>query len=288
MNLLDRKIQLSAFCLRVGLTLLILSSVSQASYENTTQLGIKKEKNQISLVNNFSYRMSSDAFDNNDQKVFNHGLGYNGTLFFLDQYYASFGAAATYHSVDSSIIEDDNAAFHFTDLSIGLGTKGFAMYKGEQDSLSLFSNIRNVFPLSETSRNEGYKSIPSISSDLAYQRGPLSFVLSGQYSYVMNSFETNTRGLYNLRSSTVAGITARYNYKRLRFQYSYRFGVLEYMDGNRLGSSGNNFSVMAMFNKTLWAGISTSNLSYVEEQYVDVWFYDPFTRIYNLTMGVTF
>ncbi len=272
----------------IGVFVFGLGNIASASYENTTQLGIEKKKNQIQLVNSFNYRMSSDAFDSNDRKVFNHGLGYNGTLFFLDKYYANAGLAATYHSVDSTIIQEDNGAYHLSDAVLGLGTKGFQLYKGNSDSLSLFNNIRNVVPLSDRSRNEGYKSLTSVSGDLAYQRGPISFVLTGQYSYVFNSFETNTDGLYNLRSSTVAGLTARYNYKKLRLQYSYRFGVLEYMDGNRLGSSGNTLSIMALFNKSLWAGISTSNLSYAEEQYVDVWFYDPFRRIYNLTLGVTF
>ncbi len=274
--------------LAIGVGSLMACSLSLASYENTTQLGIKKKESQINLVNSFSYRMSSDAFDSNDRKVFNHGLGYNGTLFFLDKYYANAGLAATYHSVDSTIIQQDNGTYHLSDAVIGLGTKGFQLYKGNSDSLSLFNNIRNVVPLSDRSRNEGYKSLTSVSGDLAYQRGPLSFVLTGQYNYVFNSFETNTDGLYNLRSSSLAGVTARYNYKKLRLQYSYRFGVLEYMDGNRLGSSGNTLSIMALFNKSLWAGISTSNLSYAEEQYVDVWFYDPFRRIYNLTLGVTF
>ncbi len=265
-----------------------ISSFSIASYENSTQLGIDQEESKINLVNSLSYGVSSDALDNNKQKVFNHGLGYTGTLFFLDKFYANAGLAATYTSVDTRVVENDNGSFNLSDLSIGLGTNGYSFYKGEKDSLTLFNNIRNVVPLSERSRNEGYKSVPSISGDLAYARGPLSFVLSGQYSHVINSYETNTQGLYNLRSSSLAGLTARYNYKKLRFQYSYRFGVLEYMDSNRLGSSGNAFSIMALFNKTIWAGISTSNLSYVEEQYVDVWFYDPYRRIYNLRLGVTF
>ena len=264
----------------------------QASYQNSTQLGLKKEKQSIRLTNNLSYGMSSDALDNSDQKVFNHGVSYNGTLNFKDDFYTTFGVAATYTSVDTSITEQDNGAFQLTDLFASIGTNGFSLYKGDRDSINVYNNFGNVFPLSETSRNEGYKSVPSVSTDIAYQRGPLGIVLTGQYSHVINSYDVNTEGLYNLRSSSVARLTARYNQKifksLFRFQYFYSLGVAEYIDGNRLGSSGNGFSISTLINKNIWVGASTTNVSFIDEQYVDVWFYDPYRRFYNLRLGVTF
>jgi len=263
-------------------------SQSHASYENSTALGVKKKKNTLMLVNNFSYGMTFDSVDNNNEKVYYQGLGYGGTLFFLDKYYATAGLAANYHTVDESLIEDDNGAFHISDLSIGLGTKGTSLYKSKKDSISLFTNYNNVFPLSERSRNEGYKSVSTLSTDIAYQRGPLGLVLSGRGSYVFNSFDNDLNGNPNMESSFATGITARYNWNRFRFQYSYRLGLRNFMDGSTVGGSGNTFNISAMITKKIWAGASTSNVNYIEEQFVDVWFYDPYRRIYNLRLGVTF
>ncbi len=266
----------------------IAPSFSNASYENSTAVGVKEEKPKIMLVNNFSYSFTTDANDTNAQKVYYQGLRYSGTLFFLDQYYATFGLGANYHTVDDTLVEEDSGAFHLSDLSVGLGSSGFTLYKGNHSKVSLFTNVSSVFPLSERSRNEGYKAIPAASVDLAYLRGPLGLVLSGQYAYVLNSYDTSLTGEPNIESSTTAGITARYNWWKLRFQYSYRFGVRRFLDGSNVGASGNSLSIIGMINKNFWAGIFTNNVNYLDEQFVDIWFYDPYVRTYNLSLGVTF
>ena len=273
-----------------------MSIVCFGSYENSTALGVKEEKKVFSLFHSLSYSASSNWADDTDQQLFNQGVSYGGTYFYKQQYYMTLGLAATYQTVDNALVETDNGSFHFTDLSVGFGTKGFNLYKGKTDSISLFTNIRNVFPLSERSRNEGYKSVPSGSMDLAYQTGPLGLVLSGNYAYVINTYDTRLfnsqngapAGTPNLESSTSGSLTARYNFWRLRAQFSYRIGMLQFLDGSTVGNSGNSFSLMAMLTQTLWAGASTSNFNNIDEQFVDLWFYDPYLRIYNLSMGVTF
>lgn len=261
---------------------------AHASYENSTALGVGKKKSSIMLVNNISYGLTTDIADANSEKVYFQGLNYGGTLFFLDKYYATAGLGANYHTVDQSLIESDNGSFHISDLSIGLGTKGMSLIKKKKESLSLFTNINNILPLSERSRNEGYRSVSTLSGDLAYQRGPLGLVLSARGSYIFNSFETNIAGNTNPATSFATALTARYNWKRYRFQYSYRIGVRNFIDGSTMGSSGNSFSASTMLTKKIWAGIATSNVNYIDEQFVDVWFYDPYRRIYNFRLGVTF
>lgn len=272
------------------ITVILLCSISQASYQSSTAVGTEKkhENSKYMLVNSFNYSFSSDAMDSNTQKIFNQGLFYSGTLFILDQYYVSSSLGASFTSIDNNLIEDDNGSFHLSDFSLGLGTRAIKLYKSQTDSVSGFVSLRNVFPLSERSINEGYKSVPSARADVAYQRGFLNLIVSGQQTFVMNSFETNLVGVPNRKSSSVAGFAARLSFKKFRFEYSYRVGVLNYTDGSNVGSSGNNFSMTAIFNKNLWAAMSTSNINYVEDQFVDVWFYDPFQRIYNLSLGVTF
>lgn len=259
---------------------------TQASYERTTAVGAKKPSSYLSV---FSYSLSSDAFDSNDQKVINQGARYTGTyLFFKRKLYTSFSLGASFHSVDSALQEDDNGSFHLTDLSLALGTSAINLYKKKQHSVNLFTALSNVFPVSERSRNEGYKSVPALRSDLAYRVGKVDFVASGQYAHVVNSFDADLLGNSNLESSMMGGVSARINFEHLRIQYSYRLGVLNYLNGESFGSSGNNFSVTGIFNRSIWASVSLSNLSYVEEQFVDLWFFDPFARIYRLSMGVNF
>ncbi len=267
---------------------LFASSVAFSSFENSTAVGVEDKEAKLVLVNSFGYRITTDTADNNSQKVFNQGLAYSGTLFFLDQYYAIANIGAAYHTVDATLIEQDNGSIQLSDMLIGVGTKGFHLYKSQRDSVSAFAKIFNVLPLSERSRNEGYRSIPSISGDLAYQQGPWGFVISAEQAYVFNEFDTNVQGLYNLQSAVSGGMTLRYSHRYFRLQYSYRAGVRTYMDNNRLGGSGNSFSVTGIINQNFWASVSTTNVNYLDEQFIDVWFYNPFERIYNLRMGVTF
>ena len=267
---------------------LFFSLPSMASYENSTAVGVESEEQTLSLLNSLSYSFTADASDHNDEKVYFQGLRYNGTLFFLNQYYAIFGLGVNYHTLDGVIQEDDNRAFHISDLRLGLGTNGFKLYGSKEGSLSLFTNLSSLLPLSEISRHEGYKSISSVSLDLAYQRRALGLVVSGQQTYIWNSFETNLQGFYNPQWISTGSLTARYNWKSFRFQYSYRMAIRNFMDGSALGASGNSLSTIYILNQNLWAGIFTSNMSYADQQFVDPWFYDPFVRIYNINLGATF
>ena len=214
-------------------------STSKASFENSTAVGADSKEFKLSLLNAFNYSFTTNAADNNDEEVYYQGISYNGTLFFLDKYYGNFGVGANYHTVGSTLQENDNGIFHLSDFRLGVGNTGWNLYRSKKDSISLFANISNTLPLSEQSRNEGYKSVPSVGLDLAYRRGGLGLVLSGRQTYVWNSFETNTLGLYNTEWASSGRITARYDWKRFRFQYSYRLSVRTFMDGSSLGGSGN-------------------------------------------------
>lgn len=276
------------FFTKTALTLsLFVGSMSFASYERTTAVGIDTDTTQLN--HSFGYSFSSDAFDQSKQTLINHGARYTGTYFFMNKkYYTTFGLGALFQSVDNGLVQNDNGSLQLTDLVLGFGTSAWSLYQSNSDRLSLFTSLSNIAPLSETSRNEGYKSVPSVRADLAYQRGRLDLVLTGQFTYVFNSYDTNTMGNSNLETSLSSGFSVRYNLKHFRFQYSYIFGVLNYLDGTSLGSSGNNYSITGIINNNLWVSASTSNVNNVDEQFVDVWFYDPFVRIYSLSMGVTF
>ena len=260
---------------------------SMGSYENTTAVGVEEEA--IDYTSALSYRISTDTADQSDQNLLNQGIFYRGTYFFSKRkYYLAGGLGASFQSVDNELVQNDNGIFEMTDFSLTFGTSAWNLYRGVKDSLSLFTSINNVVPLSERSRNEGYKSVPTIAADLAYRRGPMDFVLSGRYTYVFNEFDSRVDGRTNLETAATTAIAVRYNMKHFRFQYGYRVGLLNYLDGTTIGSSGNSFSITGIINNSLWAAVSTSNINNVEDQFVDVWFYDPFERIYRLSMGVTF
>ena len=214
---------------------LFVGSMAFASYERTTAVGVEEDSTQFN--HSFSYGFSSDAYDQSEQTLINHGARYTGTYFFMNRkYYTTFGLGALFQSVDNSLVQNDNGSFQLSDLVLGFGTSAWSLYKSNSDRLSLFTSFNNIAPLSETSRNEGYKSVPSIRADLAYQRGPLDLVLTGQYTYVFNSYDTNSFGDPNLESSLASSIAIRYNLKHFRFQYSYLIGALKYLDGSSLGS----------------------------------------------------
>ena len=268
-------------------SVILMSLSSWASYENTTAVGVEEES--IDFTHALSFSVSTNTVDQSDQELLNQGVFYNGTYFFAKRkYYLAGGLGASYQSVDTELVENDNGIFEITDLRITFGTSGWNLYRGKKDSLSLYNSLSNTLALSETSRSDGYQSIPTGALDLVYRRGSLDYVLSGRYTYVFNEFDTRVDGSSNTESVATAALAIRYNMKHFRFQYGYRVGLINYLDGTTIGSSGNSFSITGIINNSLWAAVSTSNINNVEEQFVDVWFYDPFIRIYRLSMGVTF
>lgn len=195
---------------------------------------------------------------------------------------------ASYHSVETEIVEDDNGAVHLSNASLSIGTRGIELYKSGENIFSLQVALRNVFPLSQKSQNEGYRSVPSVTATSIYQRGMMSFLLTAQRTHVVNTYDTNLTGAPNLESSLTGGLGLLLSFKNFNFQYSYRSGILKYTDNSNIGNSGNSFRILTAITKNTWASLETSNVNYIEDQFVDLWFYDHFTRIYNLNIGVTF
>jgi len=107
-------------------------------------------------------------------------------------------------------------------------------------------------------------------------------------NYVANTYDNSLRGSPNPANSYLGGVEISYSYKAVSLSYSYHSGVRRFTDGTGLGFSGNSIKLAAKFYKTWSAELSTSNLNFVDDPFVDPWFFNPFSRVLNLNIGVTF
>ena len=70
--------------------------------------------------------------------------------------------------------------------------------------------------------------------------------------------------------------------------YSYQTGVRRFTDGTNLGVSGNRIQLSGRIGKYVNASLETTNSNFIDDQFIDPWFHNPFERRVNFNLGATF
>lgn len=263
--------------------MLAISSVSSFVWAETEA--------DSSESSDFSYRINYGLQSNladKSEKLFIHSIGYSMGYSAFSQFSLGANLNVNYRSINTEVIKDNGRVFEFSDVSLFLTSNKISLSQFFNQKSYFQYAVSNKFPLSQQSRHEGFRSIPSVSGDLVFKKYFYSISGSWSSSYVLNSYKTSVKGgLPNLESSHSLQFKISAKYKAFSASYSYYGGVRTTTDHSHSGFSGNKVSMNSYY-KNILASLSFSNISRIDDQYIDAWFSDPYRRVVQFNIGVVF
>jgi hypothetical protein len=166
---------------------ILSGSFAQASSTQslTTKPAIKKKVQETSGWNfGLGYSGMTDLLDEME-RTYSHSVEFSAGYVFSQSLSAGAFAGLEYDSIGNEIVKEENTS-PMGDSGINLGYVIPLIGK-----LNLQNSITEVFPTSEASKMEGYKSIVSVKSSLPvpFPEYRLTFVNTLGYSYIVNTYE---------------------------------------------------------------------------------------------------
>lgn len=287
------------------------SADTDTSQTSKTKAEVKKKKNQSKKkigvdqsdfmpdANSFgfivTYAASYNDLEQIDTKTVNHRVSFAGTYSF-DKHWSAYGAiGASHESNGSKIVRDnDNDQFHrLSNLNVG------AVYT-KNKPLSFVrrsSNTLNVsLPVSERAQID--KHVANISATnfmqtyswnkfSIFNRFSGNFLWNTQRFTIFDNPQSGNRGDRLNRDWLVSnslGVTYMI-LPRVGARFNYRVDMVRFLDDTWSMSFGDNFSLFANVSG-FQLFVTTINNSYLENERIDLGYYDRFRRVY--LGGVTY
>ncbi len=280
-----------------------LKSDSKATDEDREEAKKKKigvdQSDFMPDANSFGFIVSYSAAYNDleqvDNKTVGHRVNFAGTYSF-DKHWSAYSAVgASHESFGTNIVRDnDNDQFHrISNLNLGVVyTKNNPL-----SFISRSSNTLNVgAPVSERSRIDKHIANISLTNFMQthnwkkfslFNRFTGNFLWNTQRFTIFDDPQSNSEGDQLNRDWLVSnslGVTYMI-LPRLGARFNYRVDMVRLVDGSWNMSFGDNLSIFTNISG-FQIFLTTINNSYLENERIDLGYYDKFRRVY--LGGVTY
>ena len=265
-----------------------------ASNEKTLANGTIEKKEKVkdfldSLKFYLNYSVQSDFAEELKPRLYSHLISTTLNYKLNSAYSLNLSSSFRYNSLDRKILLK-NGSYGFNDLNVSLSRK---ILLGDFLSASNSSVLRlaSAFPLSEESRLEGHKAIPSLSFSINSDFFDGKYTLGNNFSYhyVINTYEYSpSSGVANNRDSFSYSMSHSIELiKRLTFKLGFGFRYSKNTKGESDYSYNNSQSINYSFSK-LHLGVSYHNGGFTNDGDVSLWYIDKYRRNLKANLGYSF